>query len=57
MYRELSLDERKQLEVKIVKILEEASCTVRQAQAILSQASRDISGTAPVQFVETPYEF
>lgn len=43
---------------KIVKLLEDEKCTVRQANSILAQVSRMISATAPVQLVEgANYEF
>lgn len=43
---------------KIIKLLEDENCTVRQADYILTQTSRGIHATAPVQFIEeTDYEF
>lgn len=43
---------------KIVKLLADEGCTVRQAKYVLEQASRAITATATVQpVVGTDYEF
>ncbi len=53
-------DFKKQLELrdKIVQMLAEKGCTVRDANHILTQASRAISATASVQSIQgADYEF
>ena len=51
-------DKRLELRNKVVKLLAEEGCTVRDANYILTQASRAINATAPVQPVQgADYEF
>lgn len=43
---------------RIIQMLEQENCTVRQAKAILLRCGRTIEGTAAVQFVPgLDYEF
>lgn len=54
----LTATKRLELRNKVVKLLAEEGCTVRDANYILTQASRAISATATVQPVQgTDYEF
>lgn len=56
--KELSPQTQSELHDKIIRLLEEENCTVRQAKAILCRVGRTIEGTAAVQFVpDLNYEF
>lgn len=51
-------DKRLELRDKVVQMLAEKGCTVREANYILTQASRAINATASVQSIQAPdYEF
>ena len=53
-----NIKRRLELRNQVVQLLAEKGCTVREANYILTQASRAISATAAVQPVEeTDYEF
>lgn len=55
---ELTFEKQTELHDKIIQLLEQENCTVRQAKAILLQCGRTIEGTAAVQFVPgLDYEF
>ena len=48
---ELTFEKQTEIHDKIIQLLEQESCTVRQAKAILLRCGRTIEGTAAVQFV------
>lgn len=48
---ELSYQKQAEIHDKIIQLLEQENCTVRQAKAILLRCGRTIDGTASVQFV------
>lgn len=52
MYRELSREEEKGIEDKIIKLLVSECCTVRQAEVILDETAMRIRNISHVQFKE-----
>lgn len=55
---ELTFEKQTEIHDKIIQLLEQENCTVRQAKAILLRCGRAIEGTAAVQFVPgLDYEF
>ena len=48
---ELTFEKQTEIHDKIIQLLEQENCTVRQAKAILLRCGRTIEGTAAVQFV------
>ncbi|MEJ5965587.1 hypothetical protein [Flavonifractor porci] len=55
---ELTFEKQTEIHDKIIHLLEQENCTVRQAKAILLRCGRTIEGTAAVQFVPgLDYEF
>ena len=55
---ELTFEKQTEIHDKIIRLLEQENCTVRQAKAILNRCGRTVEGTATVQFVPgLDYEF
>ena len=46
--------EQKELQSKIIQLVEEKNCTVREANYILSQVNRYVDAYSTVQFVGLP---
>lgn len=56
--KELTFEKQTEIHDKIIQLLEQENCTVRQAKAILLRCGRTIEGTAAVQLVPgLDYEF
>lgn len=57
MSERISQETLLELRNTIVQMLAEKGCTVREADYILTQASRAIKATASVQVIQGNYEF
>ena len=47
----MTFERQTEIHNKIIRLLEQENCTVREAKAILLRCGRTIEGTAAVQFV------
>ena len=50
----MDINKRKELQSKIIQLLEEENCTVREAKYILSQVNKYIDAYSTVQFAGMP---
>ena len=54
----MTFERQTEIHNKIIRLLEQENCTVREAKAILLRCGKTIEGTAAVQFVPgLDYEF
>lgn len=50
----MEINEQKELQAKIIQLLEARNCTVREAKYILSQVNKYIDSFSTVQFTGMP---